>query len=196
MRYLPNQFMNISGHEASINCFDLDFQNRIITLFGEINEETASVFNSAIRALKRNSNDTITVYINSPGGSVTDGFSMYDTAKASGCNIRTVATGMAASMGAFLLTAMGTKGMRYAQPNSEILLHQPLGGAQGQASDVRIHAEHVLGIRDKINAHLAKATGKKKSEIEKDTDRDYILEAEEALEYGLIDKIGDPLEEE
>lgn len=196
MRYLPNQFMNISGQEASINCFDLDFQNRIITLFDEINEETANVFNSAIRALKRNSNDTITVYINSPGGSVEDGYSMLDTAKASGCNIRTVATGKAASMGAFLLTTMGTKGMRYAQPNSKILLHQPLGGAQGQASDVRIHAEHILSIRDKINDHLAKATGKKKSEIEKDTDRDYILTAEEALEYGLIDKIGDPLEEE
>jgi ATP-dependent Clp protease protease subunit len=128
------------------------------------------------------------LYINSPGGSVSAGMAIYDTMNYIKCDVSTICIGMAASMGAFLLSA-GTKGKRFALPNSEIMIHQPLGGMQGQASDIKIHADHILRIRAKLNNILAQQTGKPLKTIEKDTERDNFMTAEEALEYGLVDKV-------
>ena len=133
-------------------------------------------------------NKDIMVYINSPGGSVTAGMAIYDTMNYIKCDVTTICIGMAASMGAVLLSS-GTKGKRYSLPNSEIMIHQPLGGAQGQASDIKIQAEHIIKTKAKLNKILAENTGKDIAIIEKDTDRDNYLSSEEALEYGLIDKI-------
>ena len=130
----------------------------------------------------------MTLLINSPGGSVSDGLAIYDTINSVSCEVRTICVGMAASMGAFLLSS-SSRGMRFALPNSEILIHQPLGGAQGQASDIKIHTDHILRIRDRLNSILAENTGKPIGVIEKDTDRDNFLSANEAMEYGLIDKV-------
>ncbi|MBO7377725.1 MAG: ATP-dependent Clp protease proteolytic subunit, partial [Clostridia bacterium] len=130
----------------------------------------------------------ISLYINSPGGSVTAGMAIYDTMNFISCDVCTICIGMAASMGAFLLSS-GAKGKRFSLPNSEIMIHQPLGGMQGQASDIKIHADHIMRIRSRLNAILAENTGKPVEQIERDTDRDNFLSAEEAAEYGLIDKI-------
>ena len=130
----------------------------------------------------------ISLYINSPGGSISSGMAIYDTMNFIKCDVSTICIGMAASMGAFLLAA-GAKGKRIALPNSEIMIHQPLGGMQGQATDIKIHADHILRIKDKMNRILAENTGKPLKTIEKDTERDNFMTAQEALEYGLIDKI-------
>lgn len=193
MLFSPQIPMNINGKDLLIDPISGEFyQNRTISITGEINDELATIINASLRYLAKTSNDDIVIYINSPGGSVTAGFSIYNMIKSLNCDISTVATGMAASMGAFLLTAAGTKGKRYATPDSEIMIHQPLGGVQGQASDIRIHAENILKIKDKLNSILADATGQNLDVIEKDTDRDNFMNAQEALEYGLIDIIGDP----
>lgn len=192
MYFSPQIPMNINGKDLLIDPLSVDYQNRIISVTGEITDEVATVVNASLRYLSRISNDDIVIYINSPGGSVTAGFSIYDMIKSLNCDISTVGTGMAASMGAFLLTAAGTKGKRYATPNTEIMIHQPLGGVQGQASDIRIHAENIIRIKDRLNSMLADATGQNLDVIEKDTDRDNYMNAQEALEYGLIDIIGDP----
>lgn len=133
-------------------------------------------------------NKDIQMYINSPGGSVSAGFAIYDTMQYVKCDVSTICIGMAASMGAFLLAA-GEKGKRFALPNSDIMIHQPLGGAQGQAEDIRIHAEKIIKIREKLNQILSERTGQPLDVIERDTDRDKFLEAQEAKEYGLIDKV-------
>ena len=189
MNYLVKKVTNFNGQDMLLTAFDVEYAtNRCLTV-NEITNDTADAFCAAVRCLARESKEPITVYINSPGGSVTAGFSMYDTLKASGCEIITVACGMAASMGAFLLAAAGTKGKRWAQENAEILIHQPHGGAGGQASDMKIHVEHILKTRAKLNEMLAESTGQPVARIEQDTERDYIMDANAALAYGLIDKI-------
>ena len=195
MNYLMKKAVNLNGQDMMLAPLDIEFAHRTISLTGEINEETATVMNSALRCLARDSEEDITIYIQSPGGSVSAGFSIYDTVKALKCDVATVACGMAASMGAFLLAAAGTKGKRWCQPNAEVLIHQPLGGASGQATDIRIHAEHILRTREKLNRIFAECTGQSVEKIELDTERDNIMGAKEALQYGLVDKISDPISE-
>lgn len=195
MNYLVKKHLNLNGQDVLLSPLDIDFAHRTISLTGEIDEDTATVVNAALRCLARDSEEDITLYIQSPGGSVAAGLSIYDTARALKCDLVTVACGMAASMGAFLLAAAGTKGKRWCQPSAEVLIHQPLGGARGQATDIRIHAEHILKTRAKLNEVLAQCTGQDARQIERDTERDNIMSAQEALEYGLVDRIGDPASE-
>ena len=156
---------------------------------GEINDALANTVVAQLIYLEgKDSTKDISLYINSPGGSVSAGMAIYDTMNYIKCDVSTICIGMAASMGAFLLSS-GAKGKRYALPNSEIMIHQPLGGAQGQASDIKIQAEHILRTKAKLNKILSENTGKKLSVIEKDTDRDNYMSADEAQEYGLIDKV-------
>lgn len=175
--------------ERSYDIYSRLLEDRIIFITGEINDATADIVVAQLIYLEgKDSNKDINIYINSPGGSVTAGMAIYDTMNYIKCDISTICIGLAASMGAFLLSS-GTKGKRYSLPNSEIMIHQPLGGAQGQASDIAIHAEQILKTKDKLNKILAKNTGKSLDEITKDTDRDNFMSAEQALEYGIIDKI-------
>lgn len=184
-----------NGNDLLLETIDVNFKDRIIWVVGEINDEKAVEVVSAILILARKSKDDIVMYINSPGGVVSAGLSIYDAAKLCGCDIVTVVTGMAASMAA-LLAATGTKGKRYAHPNSEIMIHQPLGGFGGQASDIKLQAEHILKTRKVLNRILAEAANKTFETIERDTERDYYMSAQQALEYGLIDWIGDPIMDE
>lgn len=195
MNYPIKKPINLNGQDMMLTPLEADYSQRVISLFGEINEDTAMHVNSELRNLAIDSEDDITLYIQSPGGSVAAGLSIYDTAKALKCDIITVACGMAASMGAFLLAAAGTKGKRWCQPNAEVLIHQPLGGTSGQATDICIHAEHIRNIRAKLNRIFSECTGQPCDKIACDTERDNIMNAEEALRYGLIDKIGDPISE-
>ncbi len=195
MLYQTKKIVNLNGQDLLLALLDVDFAHRTISLTGVIDQDTATVLNAALRCLARDSEEEITLYIQSPGGSVSAGFSIYDTIQSLRCEICTVACGMAASMGAFLLAAAGTRGKRWCQPHAEVLIHQPLGGTSGQATDIRIHAEHILRIRGKLNRILADCTGQPEAKIEMDTERDKILSAEEALEYGLVDHIGDPISE-
>lgn len=195
MNYLMKKTTNFNGQDMLLTPLDIDFVHRTISLTGEIDEDVATVINSALRCLARESEEDIIIYIQSPGGSVSAGISIYDTVKALRCDIVTVACGMAASMGAFLLAAAGTRGKRWCQPHAEVLIHQPLGGTSGQATDIRIHAEHILNTRTKLNRIFAECTGQKIDKIERDTERDNIMNAEGALRYGLIDKVGDPISE-
>lgn len=194
MNYTVRKTVNLNGQDVMLTPAEVDYLHRTVVL-NEINDESAKNINAALRDLARDSDEDITIYIQSPGGSVSAGFSIYDTIKSLKCDVCTVASGMAASMGAFILAAAGTKGKRWAQPNAEVLIHQPLGGASGQATDIRIHAEHILNIRAKLNRILSDCTGQTYEKIECDTERDNIMSAEAALEYGLIDKIGDPISE-
>ena len=165
--------------------------DRIIFLSDEVNDATASLVVAQLLYLEAQDPDKdISFYINSPGGSVTAGMAIYDTMNFIKCDVSTVCIGMAASMGAFLLSA-GTHGKRFALPNSEIMIHQPLGGAKGQATDIKIQAELILRTRDRLNSILAKNTGKSVEEIARDTERDNYMTAEQALAYGLIDKVID-----
>ena len=179
-----------TGHgERSYDIFSRLLNDRIIFLSDEVNDTTASLVVAQLLFLEAQDPDKdISFYINSPGGSVASGLAIYDTMNFIKCDVSTICIGMAASMGAFLLSS-GTKGKRIALPNSEIMIHQPLGGTQGQASDIKIQAEHILKIRAKLNDILAKNTGKPLDVIERDTERDNYMSANEALEYGLIDKI-------
>ncbi len=195
MNYLMKKAANLSGQDVLLSPLDIDFANRTISLTGEIDEVVATVINSALRCLARDSEEDIIIYIQSPGGSIPAGLSIYDTVKALKCDVATVACGMAASMGAFLLAAAGTKGKRWCQPNAEVLIHQPLGGTSGQATDIRIHAEHILRTREKLNRIFSECTGQSSKKIENDTERDNIMSADEAVKYGLVDKIGDPISE-
>ena len=195
MNYLMKKAVNLNGQDMMLAPLDIDFAHRTISLTGEIDEDVATVMNSALRCLARDSEDDITIYIQSTGGSVSAGFSIYDTVKALKCDVVTVACGMSASMGAFLLAAAGTKGKRWCQPNAEVLIHQPLGGTSGQATDIRIHAEHILKTREKLNRIFSECTGQSSEKIENDTERDNIMSADEALKYGLVDKVGDPISE-
>lgn len=177
-----------TGSGEKLDVMSKLLQDRIIILGGEVKDEMAQVLVAQMLYLANESNEDITMYINSPGGSVSAGMAIYDTMQFIPCEISTVCFGMAASMGSFLLAA-GTKGKRKSLPNSRIMIHQPLGGAQGQASDVRIQAREILHMREILNMHLADATGKSMEQIAKDCDRDNFMTPEEAKEYGLIDDI-------
>ncbi len=175
--------------ERSYDIFSRLLNDRIIFLSDEVNDATASLVVAQMLFLEaQDPTKDISFYINSPGGSVTAGMAIYDTMQYIKCDVSTICIGMAASMGAFLLAA-GTKGKRIALPHSEIMIHQPLGGAQGQASDIKIRAELILRTRDMLNKILSEKTGQPIEQIEKDTDRDNFMTAEQALEYGLIDRI-------
>lgn len=175
--------------ERSYDIFSRLLNDRIIFLSDEVNDTTASLVVAQMLFLEaQDPTKDISFYINSPGGSVTAGMAIYDTMQYIKCDVSTICIGMAASMGAFLLAA-GTKGKRIALPHSEIMIHQPLGGAQGQASDIKIRAELILRTRDMLNKILSEKTGQPIERIEKDTDRDNFMTAEQALEYGIIDRI-------
>ena len=175
--------------ESSYDIYSRLLNDRIVFLSEEVNDVTASLVVAQLLYLEAQDADKeISLYINSPGGSISSGMAIYDTMNFIKCDVSTICIGMAASMGAFLLAA-GAKGKRIALPNSEIMIHQPLGGMQGQATDIKIHADHILRIKDKMNRILAENTGKPLKTIEKDTERDNFMTAQEALEYGLIDKI-------
>ena len=177
--------------ERSYDIFSRLLNDRIIFLSDEVNDATASLVVAQLLYLEAQDPDKdISFYINSPGGSVTAGMAIYDTMNFIKCDVSTVCIGMAASMGAFLLSA-GAKGKRFALPNSEIMIHQPLGGAKGQATDIKIQAELILRTRDRLNAILAKNTGKTIEQVAIDTERDNYMTAEQALAYGLIDKVID-----
>ncbi len=194
---LPNPYMSLvptvieqtNRGERAYDIYSRLLNDRIIVLSEEVNDVTASLVVAQLLFLEgQDPEKDISLYINSPGGSVSAGFAIFDTMNYIKCDVSTICMGMAASMGAFLLAA-GAKGKRYALPNAEIMIHQPLGGAQGQASDIKIAADHILKIRNKLNKILAEETGKPLEIIERDTDRDNFMSAEEALEYGLIDKV-------
>lgn len=175
--------------ERSYDIFSRLLNDRIIFLSDEVNDTTASLVVAQLLFLEAQDPDKdIDFYINSPGGAVTAGMAIYDTMNYVKCDVSTICIGMAASMGAFLLSA-GTKGKRIALPNSEIMIHQPLGGARGQASDIKIQADLILRTRDNLNRILAENTGRSVEEIARDTERDNFMTAQQALEYGLIDKI-------
>lgn len=189
MALVPYVIEQTPQGERSYDIYSRLLKDRIIFIGEEIDERVASAVVAQLLFLEAEDPDKdICIYINSPGGSVSAGMAIYDTMQYIKPEISTIAIGMAASMGAFLLQA-GTKGKRYALPNAEIMIHQPLGGTQGQAEDIRIHAEHILSIRSKLNAIIAENTGRPVEEVAKDTDRDNYMSAEEAVEYGLIDKV-------
>lgn len=186
---IPMVVDQTSKGERSYDIYSRLLEDRIIFISGEITDETAnSVVAQLIYLEGKDPEKDIAVYINSPGGSVSAGMAIYDTMNYVKCDVSTICVGLAASMGAFLL-ASGTKGKRFALPNSEIMIHQPLGGAQGQASDIEIRAKQILRIKENINKILSERTGQSLEKVSKDTDRDFYMTADEALEYGLVDKI-------
>ena len=189
MNLIPMVVEQSSRGERSYDIYSRLLEDRIIFLSGEISDGMANTIVAQLIYLEsRDMNKDISLYINSPGGSVSAGMAIYDTMQYIHCDVSTICIGLAASMGAFLLSS-GTKGKRFALPNSEIMIHQPLGGAQGQASDIKIQAEHILRIKAKMNKILAENTGKPVDVVERDTDRDNYLSADEALAYGLIDRV-------
>lgn len=189
MALIPMVIDQTDRGERSYDIYSKLLEERIIFITGEINDALANTVVAQLLYLEAKApQKDITIYINSPGGSVSAGLAIYDTMNYVSCDVITMCIGMAASMGAFLLSS-GTKGKRYSLPSSEIMIHQPLGGAQGQASDIKIAAEHILKTKKKLNTILSQNTGRSFEEIERDTDRDNYLSAEEALCYGLIDKI-------
>ena len=191
MSLVPYVVEQTSRGERSYDIFSRLLNDRIIFLGEEVNDTTASLVVAQLLYLEaQDPNKDIQLYINSPGGSVTAGMAIYDTMQYIKCDVSTICIGMAASMGAFLLSS-GAKGKRFALPNSEIMIHQPLGGMQGQASDIKIHADHILHTRERLNRILASNTGKPLEIIERDTERDNFMTAAEAAEYGLIDKVID-----
>src|SRR5574344_1319499 len=189
MSLVPYVVEQTGKGERSYDIYSRLLKDRIIFLGEEVNETTASLTVAQLLFLESEDPDKdIQLYINSPGGSITAGMAIYDTMNYIKCDVSTICIGMAASMGAFLLAA-GAKGKRYALPNSEIMIHQPLGSAEGQATDILIHAQHISNIKERINKILADETGKPLDEIKRDTERDNFMSAEEACSYGLIDKV-------
>lgn len=186
---VPYVVERTSSGERSYDLYSRLLEDRIIFLSGEINDALANTVVAQLIYLEgKDPNKDICLYINSPGGSVSAGMAIYDTMNYIKCDVSTICLGLAASMGAFLLSS-GARGKRFALPNSEIMIHQPLGGAQGQASDIKIQAEHILRTKAKLNRILAENTGRDIATIEKDTDRDNYMSAEEARMYGLIDRV-------
>ena len=177
-----------NNSERAYDIYSRLLKDRIIILTGEIDDSSANIVVAQLLYLDSINHDDISLYINSPGGSITSGMAIYDTMNFIKSEVSTICIGMAASMGAFLLSS-GKKGKRYCLPNSEVMIHQPLGGASGQATEIKIAAEHILKIKDKLNKILASNTNKDIKTIELDTERDNYLSAQEALEYGLIDQI-------
>ena len=189
MALVPMVVQQTNRGERSYDIYSRLLNDRIVFLADEVNDVTASLVVAQLLFLEAEDPDKdISLYINSPGGSVSAGLAIYDTMNFIKCDVSTICVGMAASMGAFLLSA-GAKGKRLALPNSEIMIHQPLGGTQGQASDIKIHADHILRTRDRLNTILAKNTGKPLDIIAADTERDNFMTADAAMAYGLIDKV-------
>ena len=189
MELVPYVVEQTSRGERSYDIFSRLLNDRIIMLNGEVNNVSASLVVAQLLYLEgQDPEKEISLYINSPGGVITDGMAIYDTMQYIKCDVSTICIGMAASMGSFLLAA-GTKGKRFALPNSEVMIHQPSGGAQGQATDISIHADHILRIKKKLNTILSEKTGQPLEVIERDTERDNFMTAQQALEYGLIDKV-------
>ena len=191
MAYVPVVIEQSNRGERSFDIFSRLLEDRIVFLCDQVNDTTASLVIAQLLFLEAKDPDKdICLYINSPGGSVSAGLAIYDTMNYIKCDVSTICVGMAASMGAFLLSA-GAKGKRLALPNSEIMIHQPLGGAQGQATEIKIHADHILKTRDRLNKILAENTNQPIEVIESDTERDNFMTAQAAMEYGLIDKVID-----
>ena len=189
MALVPTVIEQTGRGERAYDIYSRLLNDRIVFLADEVNDVTASLVVAQLLFLEAQYPDKdICLYINSPGGSVSAGLAIYDTMNFIKCDVSTTCIGMAASMGAFLLSS-GARGKRFALPNSEIMIHQPLGGMQGQASDIKIHADHIIRTREKLNEILAKNTGRPMEEIIRDTDRDNFLSADEAMAYGLIDKV-------
>lgn len=188
MNLIPNVLEKTSNGERVYDLYSRLLKDRIIILSGEINDNTANIVVSELLYLDSINHSDISIYINSPGGSITSGMAIYDTMNYIKSDVSTICIGMAASMAAFLLSS-GTKGKRYILPNSEVMIHQPLGGAQGQATEIKIAATRILKLKDKLNKILSENTGKDLKTIENDTERDYFMDSNEALEYGIVDKI-------
>ena len=189
MSLVPYVVEQTSRGERNYDIYSRLLKDRIIFLGEEVNETTASLVVAQLLFLEsEDPGKDIQLYINSPGGMVTAGMAIYDTMQYIKCDVSTICMGMAASMGAFLLSS-GAKGKRFALPNSEIMIHQPLGGAQGQATEIKIVADHIIKIRERLNRILAENTGRPIEEIARDTERDNYLTAQEAMEYGLVDKV-------
>ena len=191
MSLIPYVIERTNGGERSYDIFSRLLNDRIIMLNEEVNNASAGVIVAQLLYLEgQDPEKDISLYINSPGGVITDGMAIYDTMQYIKCDVSTICLGMAASMGSFLLAA-GAKGKRYALPNSEIMIHQPSGGAQGQASDINIAANHILSIKKRLNTILSEKTGQPYEVIERDTDRDNFMSAQQAMEYGIVDKVID-----
>lgn len=188
MNIIPTVLEKTSNHEVAYDLYSRLLEDRILFLSGEINDQTANLIISELLYLDSKSHEDIYMYINSPGGSVTNGMAIYDTMNYIESDIKTICVGIAASMAAFLLSS-GTKGKRCALKNADVMIHQPLGGMQGQASDMKIACERILKMKEKLNQILAKNTNQPLSKIKKDTDRDYYLTSDEAQKYGLIDYV-------
>ena len=188
MNIVPTVIERSSNREYAYDLYSRLLKDRIIILSGEINDNVASIVVSELLYLDSLGHEDIYLYINSPGGSVTSGFAIYDTMNFIKSDVRTIVVGMAASMGAFLLSS-GTKGKRSALKNAEVMIHQVLGGAQGQATDIKIQAEHILKIKKKLNHILATNTGQPINKVTRDCERDNYMSSEEALNYGLVDEI-------
>ncbi|MFC3342199.1 ATP-dependent Clp endopeptidase proteolytic subunit ClpP [Paenibacillus abyssi] len=189
MNFVPMVIEQSNRGERAYDIYSRLLKDRIIFLGSGVNDVVANSIIAQLLFLAADDPEKdISLYINSPGGSITSGMAIFDTMQFIKPDVSTICVGMAASMGAFLLAA-GAKGKRYALPNSEVMIHQPLGGAEGQASDIEIRAKRILKMRDKLNTILAERTGQPLERIEKDTDRDYFMSAEEAMNYGLVDKV-------
>ena len=189
MSLIPYVIEQTNRGERSYDIFSRLLNDRIILLNEDVNSASAGVVVAQLLYLEgQDPEKDISLYINSPGGVITDGMAIYDTMQYIKCDVSTICIGMAASMGAFLLAA-GAKGKRFALPNSEIMIHQPSGGAQGQATDISIHANHILRVKDELNQILSERTGQPLEVVKRDTERDNFMTAQEALEYGLIDKV-------
>ena len=189
MALVPVVVEQTSRGERSYDIYSRLLNDRIIFLADEVNDTTASLVVAQLLYLEAQDPDKdIYLYINSPGGSISAGMAIYDTMNYIKCDVSTICVGMAASMGAFLLSS-GAKGKRFALPNAEVMIHRPLGGTRGQATDIKIHADHIIKIRSKLNRLLSEQTGKDLATIERDTERDNFMSADEAKEYGLVDKV-------
>ncbi len=189
MSLVPYVVEQTGRGERSYDIYSRLLNDRIVMLHEEVNATTASLVVSQLLYLEgQDASKDISLYINSPGGSVTDGLAIYDTMQYIRCDVSTICMGLAASMGAFLLAA-GAKGKRYALPNSDIMIHQPSGGAKGQATDINIHAQHILQTKQRLNKILAEKTGQPIDKIAADTERDNFMTAQQALEYGIVDKV-------
>ena len=186
--FIPNILEKKNNYERCYDLYSRLLEDRIVFITGEINDNNANIIISELLYLDSISNDDIYIYINSPGGSITSGMAIYDTMNYIKSDIVTICVGMAASMASILLSS-GTKGKRYILPNSEVMIHQPLGGTTGQATEIKIHAERILKLKDKLNKILSINTNSNIKKIEHDTERDYFMNADEALKYGLVDKV-------
>ena len=186
--FIPNVLEKKNNYERVYDLYSRLLEDRIVFITGEIDDNTSNIIVSELLYLDSINHEDIYIYINSPGGSITSGMAIYDTMNYIKSDIVTICIGMAASMASIILSS-GTKGKRYILPNSEVMIHQPLGGINGQATEIKIHADRILKLKDKLNKILSKNTNTNIKKIEQDTERDYFMDSKEALEYGLVDKI-------